>query len=157
MKNIFAKVWLVTLVVGFIALAAPVCALAQDDDDREEAARLTRLERQVRQLGERQQPMSPRMGSMPVGPMAQAQVAAVPATCQQPQGTRRCPVKCALLPLLVVLGIIHVMLAVWVFTDIRKRGEGSGIFIVLALIAGILGTILYALVRLGDRVGEKKV
>ena len=46
--------------------------------------------------------------------------------------------------------IIHVMLAVWVFTDIRKRGEGHGIFIVLALLAGIPATILYALVRIGD-------
>ena len=59
----------------------------------------------------------------------------------------------ALLPLIVV---INILLAVWVFTDIRKRGEGHGIFIVLALIAGLPGAILYALVRLGDRVGEKK-
>jgi hypothetical protein len=48
------------------------------------------------------------------------------------------------------LAVIHVLLASWVFTDIRKRGEGHGIFVVLALLAGIPGTILYALVRIGD-------
>ena len=50
----------------------------------------------------------------------------------------------------VFLAIIHVMLAGWVFTDIRKRGEGHGIFVVLALLGGIPATILYALVRIGD-------
>jgi len=43
------------------------------------------------------------------------------------------------------------MLAVWVYTDIRKRGEGHGIFIVLALLGGIPATVLYALVRIGDK------
>ena len=42
------------------------------------------------------------------------------------------------------------MLASWVFTDIRKRGEGSGVFIALALLAGIPAAIIYSLVRLGD-------
>jgi hypothetical protein len=52
---------------------------------------------------------------------------------------------------LPLLAVIHVMVAVWVYTDIRKRGEGNGIFIVLALLGGIPATILYALVRIGDR------
>ncbi len=47
--------------------------------------------------------------------------------------------------------LVHILVAIWVFTDIRKRGEGHGIFIVLALLTGICGGILYALVRLGDR------
>jgi hypothetical protein len=47
--------------------------------------------------------------------------------------------------------VVHVLLAVWVFGDIRKRGEGSGIFIVLALLIGIPGTALYLLARIGDR------
>jgi hypothetical protein len=52
--------------------------------------------------------------------------------------------------LMWVLLTVHVLLAVWVFLDIRKRGEGHGVFIALALLAGIPATILYALVRLGD-------
>ena len=68
---------------------------------------------------------------------------------------RSCPVnpRCArmLRCLFSILAVIHVMLAVWVYTDIRKRGEGHGIFIVLALLGGIPATILYALVRIGDK------
>src|SRR6266404_640221 len=50
----------------------------------------------------------------------------------------------------LVLVACHILLAMWVFLDIRKRGEGSGIFIALALLAGFCGAILYALVRLAD-------
>jgi hypothetical protein len=42
-------------------------------------------------------------------------------------------------------------LASWIFTDIRKSGQGHGIFIVLALLAGFPTAILYALVRIGDK------
>ncbi len=48
------------------------------------------------------------------------------------------------------LAVVHVLLATWMFTDIRKRGEGHGIFIVLVLLAGLPAAILYALVRIGD-------
>ena len=44
----------------------------------------------------------------------------------------------------------HILLAVWIFLDIRKRGDGHGIFIALALLAGFCAAILYALVRLAD-------
>ena len=53
--------------------------------------------------------------------------------------------------LFVLVAVINVLLAFWVYTDIRKRGEGHGIFIILALLAGIPATILYALVRIGDK------
>jgi hypothetical protein len=42
-------------------------------------------------------------------------------------------------------------LAIWIFTDIRKRGEGPAIFIAVALIAGIPSAIIYSLVRIGDK------
>jgi hypothetical protein len=51
---------------------------------------------------------------------------------------------------LLAIFTCHILLAVWVFLDIRKRGEGHGIFIALALLAGFCGAILYALVRLAD-------
>jgi len=54
--------------------------------------------------------------------------------------------KCAMLAIMAC----HILLAVWIFLDIRKRGEGHGIFVALALLAGFCGAILYALVRLGD-------
>jgi hypothetical protein len=55
--------------------------------------------------------------------------------------------KCALL----VLFVCHILLAAWIFMDIRKLGQGNGIFIILALLAGFPAAILYALVRIGDK------
>jgi hypothetical protein len=57
-------------------------------------------------------------------------------------------------PLLLLVLIVHILVAIWVYQDIRRRGCGSGIWIVIALLAGLLGTLVYAIVRLGD--GEKK-
>jgi hypothetical protein len=52
--------------------------------------------------------------------------------------------------LIVVCFIIHILTAIWVYTDIRRRNSGSGIWIVIALLAGLFGVLAYALVRLGD-------
>ena len=63
-----------------------------------------------------------------------------------------CPVgRCLLRCVLSILAVIHLLLASWVYADIRKRGEGHGIFIVLVLLGGIPSAILYALVRIGDK------
>jgi hypothetical protein len=53
--------------------------------------------------------------------------------------------------LVVVWLICNVLLASWIFTDIRKLGQGHGIFAALALLAGFPAAILYALVRIGDK------
>jgi hypothetical protein len=49
-----------------------------------------------------------------------------------------------------IIVIVHILLAVWVFQDIRKKSESSGIWIVIALLTGLLGVLVYAVVRLGD-------
>ena len=46
--------------------------------------------------------------------------------------------------------IVHVLLAIWVYQDIRKRNAGSGIWIVVALLTGLPGALVYAVVRMGD-------
>jgi hypothetical protein len=57
-----------------------------------------------------------------------------------------------LLGLLFLVGMAcNILIAVWIFSDIRKRGEGSGIFIALSLLAGIPAAIIYSLVRIGDK------
>jgi hypothetical protein len=53
-------------------------------------------------------------------------------------------------PLLLLIAVIHILVAIWVYTDIRQRNRGSGIWIVIALLAGLLGALVYAIVRLGD-------
>jgi hypothetical protein len=57
-------------------------------------------------------------------------------------------------PLLLLVLVVHILVAVWVYQDIRRRGSGSGIWIVIALLTGLLGTLVYAVVRLGNN--EKK-
>ena len=52
---------------------------------------------------------------------------------------------------LLVSLVFNILLAVWIYMDIRKRGEGSGIFIALALLAGVPAAIIYTLVRIGDK------
>lgn len=53
--------------------------------------------------------------------------------------------------LLAVCVIINLLLAIWVYQDIRKRNAGSGIWIVVTLLAGVFGVIAYAIVRIGDK------
>lgn len=59
---------------------------------------------------------------------------------------------------LLLLGfiVVHILCAVWVFQDIRQRACGSGIWIVIALLAGLFGTLVYAVVRLGNAENGKK-
>lgn len=53
-------------------------------------------------------------------------------------------------PLVIICFVVHILLAVWVFQDIRRRSCGSGIWIVIVLLAGLLGILPYTIVRLGD-------
>ena len=53
-------------------------------------------------------------------------------------------------PLLIICFVVHILLTVWVYQDIRKRGRGSGIWIVIVFLTGLFGVLPYAIVRLGD-------
>ena len=52
--------------------------------------------------------------------------------------------------ILVICVIVHILASIWVYMDIRQLNRGSGIWIVIALLAGLLGALVYAVVRLGD-------
>jgi len=52
--------------------------------------------------------------------------------------------------LILLCGIVHVLLAGWVFQDIRARQTGSGLWIVITLLSGFFGALIYAVVRLAD-------
>ena len=56
--------------------------------------------------------------------------------------------------LMAICAIVHILLSIWVYMDIRKLNRGSGIWIVIVLLAGLLGALVYAVVRLGD--GKQK-
>jgi len=51
---------------------------------------------------------------------------------------------------ILICAIVHILVAIWIYTDIRQLNRGSGIWIVIALLAGLLGALVYAVVRLGD-------
>jgi hypothetical protein len=53
-------------------------------------------------------------------------------------------------PCLVFFLVVNILLTIWVYQDIRKRGAGSGLWIAITLLAGFFGALLYAVVRLGD-------
>jgi preprotein translocase subunit SecY len=83
--------------------------------------------------------------------------AAVPAGIPGAEGLRAGAAKhlqdiAGLLKLCFMVAIVfNILLAIWIYTDIRKRGEGSGLFIALAILAGIPAAIIYSLVRIGDK------
>ena len=52
--------------------------------------------------------------------------------------------------ILLIIIIVHILLSVWVYQDIRKKNTGSGIWIVLVLMTGLISALVYAVVRIGD-------
>ena len=52
---------------------------------------------------------------------------------------------------MLVMLVVNILLSVWVYQDIRKRNRGSGLWIAVALLTGLLGTAVYAIVRIGDK------
>jgi len=68
---------------------------------------------------------------------------------RQPMGFPRHHPPCLML-MMAMCGLVHILLSIWTFQDIRRRNSGSGIWIVVVLLTGFFGTLLYALVRLGD-------
>jgi Flp pilus assembly protein TadB len=55
-----------------------------------------------------------------------------------------------LVVLLLICAVVHILVSVWVYMDIRQLNSGSGIWIVIALLTGLLGALVYAVVRIGD-------
>lgn len=69
-----------------------------------------------------------------------------------PEAAKSCKDLAGLVGLLFLVACaFNILVAVWIHADIRKRGEGPGIFIALALLAGVPAAIIYSLVRIGDR------
>ncbi len=159
MKNL---PWKLCLMAGFccwMALGNTTAVFAADDNPAGPDERLQRLERRINHLAERQDQMMRRLGILPEdqGPMTPPGSEAMRPL--MPPTESNTPIVVSIhrlgdLARLILLGcfICNILLAVWIFTDIRKRGEGSGIFIALALVAGIPTAIIYCLVRIGDKV-----
>ncbi len=62
----------------------------------------------------------------------------------------------ALALLLIGCAVVRVLVAVWIYQDIRLRNAGSGLWIVLGLLGGLLAALVYAVTRLHDADNGKK-
>jgi len=148
-----------TLVFAAMLVSLGTVARA-DESDRRLMERMERLEQQVQRLTSTLERGKERFGHPPA---PQPPRLSPDAPQPPPPPCPLCPAvaNCArhmagLVRFLIALAIvINILLAVWVYQDVRKRGEGRGIFIVLVLLAGLPAAILYAVVRLGDRAGDK--
>ena len=56
----------------------------------------------------------------------------------------------------LLLGVVHILMATWVYQDVRRKNNGNGIWIVITLLAGFFGSAVYALVRIGDAKQKQK-
>ncbi len=62
----------------------------------------------------------------------------------------KCEVRGLFQVWLLGCAVVHILSAIWVYTDIRRRNTGSGIWVVITVLAGLLGALVYAVIRLGD-------
>ena len=51
--------------------------------------------------------------------------------------------------------VVHALATVWVYKDLHERKTGSGLWIPIVLIGGLLGLLVYAVIRLSDIVQAK--
>jgi hypothetical protein len=166
--------WRLSLMAAFAALTLSgrtTAVFAAEEERSGPGDRLERLERRVNEMAERQEQFMHRLGArqerqaqgalpgregmrqpMPppgVGNFAQPMPPTAPPFAAAPNA---CKKIADLVRLCFFVGFIfNILTAVWISRDIRKRGEGSRIFIILALLAGIPTAIIYALVRIGDK------
>jgi len=173
MKSLSWKLCLMAGVSGLMLFgnAAPAFAGAGDPGGPDE--RLQRMEQRLNELADRQEQLLRRLGAAPQfqEPMGRRGGVAAqfqgPTPAPAPENLAPMPPPAGPNPLMAVrihrLGdlarlialwgiVCNILVAVWIWTDIRKRGEGSGIFIALALLAGIPTAIIYSLVRIGDKI-----
>jgi hypothetical protein len=166
--------WCLFLASWFMLSGNATRLAAAEDNSPGPDERLQRLERRINELTERQEQMmrrfagqheargqmARRFGAAP-GPQGRM-VPPGPEGFQGPMSPDGPPAPMAaralhglgdLMRLIILVWIVcNILLAIWISTDIRKRGEGSGLFIAMALLAGIPAAIIYSLVRIGDRV-----
>ena len=169
MKTKLWNVCTLGFLAGMVLLVRPATMLAAEGDNMD---RLGRLEQRVNQIAERQEQLMNRLAAQMDGqpqpgrpdaqnprpqfrpqPGQQMAPGLVPLPAQpNPDRARMAKSIHDFIGLILFVGMIcNILLAIWIFTDIRKRGEGSGIFIALALVAGIPAAIIYSLTRIGDR------
>jgi Flp pilus assembly protein TadB len=52
--------------------------------------------------------------------------------------------------IVLIMIIIRALTTIWVYGDLQRRKTGSGLWIPIVLLGGLLGLLVYAVIRLGD-------
>jgi hypothetical protein len=134
---------------------------------RQVGGQMERLEQRLNQMAERQEQLMRQVGGQMerMGATAQAGRENMRRPMPLQEGVRRpmlpegvAPAGRQLKAVGDVLGLLcliwivcNILLAIWIFIDIRKRGEGPAIFVAMALVAGIPAALIYSLIRIGDK------
>lgn len=173
MKSLLWKLCLMGTVSSLVLLGRATPVLAGEGNPAGPEEHLQRMEQRLNDLVARQElmmrrlgvapgtgePMGRRLGALPEGqgPMPAAGPENM-GPSMPPAGGNPPPVvrihRLGDLARLIALWclVCNILAAIWIFSDIRKRGEGPGIFVGLALVAGIPAALIYSLVRIGDKV-----
>ena len=49
--------------------------------------------------------------------------------------------------IIIILFCVNIALCVWVYRDARSRGKDGALWVVIVLVAGCLGLIIYLIIR----------
>lgn len=166
MKKLIGRLPFMAALAGLALVGLTTPAFAAEDRSAP-ADQLERLERRVSEMAERQEQFMRQMGDrmerqgvmaqtgpdnmrQPMPPMQGFRPPMLPAGA--PTAARHVKGISDALGLFFLIGIIcNILMAIWIFTDIRKRGDGPAIFVAMAVVAGIPAALIYSLVRLGDK------
>lgn len=166
MKKLIGRLHFMAALAGLALVGMTTPAFAAEDRSAP-ADQLERLERRVNEMAERQEQFMRQIGAQmerqgamtqagsenmrqPMPPMQGIHPPMLPGGA--PPAAKHLKGISDALGLLFLIGIIcNILMAIWIYTDIRKRGDGSAIFVAMALVAGIPAAIIYSLVRLGDK------
>ena len=170
MNNLSWRLSLAAMCAALTMFGWVTPVFAAEDDRGGPGDRLERLERRVNEMAQHQEQLMQRLGAaqgrqgpmaghgrrgmgQPAPPMGGPRAMGVPEPGTPPihaaQGGKAIHDLVGLL--FMVTLVFNILAAIWIYTDIRKRGEGPAIFIVMALVAGIPAALIYAIVRIGDK------
>jgi H+/Cl- antiporter ClcA len=61
-----------------------------------------------------------------------------------------------LIGLIIVFFIISILLAVWVYRDAEARGKNGALWLIILLLAGLIGLIIWLIVRPKEKIAKPK-
>jgi hypothetical protein len=136
----------ILLLTALTTILIPVCAYSQENPDgavqKQNSARMKEIQLREQELALQQKEAEFNFQQSKKELELHAQKIKL-------ENARNASKNQAMPVLFVLIFVINILCAIWVYQDIQKRSSESGIWIVIALLAGLIGTLVYAVVRLG--------